>query len=334
MRGLTYAEIDAARHRRGATALLFITDRCPVGCAHCSVDSRPDSPKIRDFARFERVVDGLCASAYQLIGITGGEPFVERRGLSHATARLRSAGKDVSIVTSGVWATTDDPPGWIRDVIRRCGSLILSTDTFHSAVLPEQRFLRAARTIAREGAWLVAQVIDDPRTDAAEQAARLLERALGADWAASAEIHRVPLLPYGRAESIFQPVTAQAVGGFGPCHLARSPVIRYDGTMSVCCNEAVIMGRGPAALRRECDAVDEVAAGFSHFDEHALLRAVGDVGPGVLTLDPRLQDLGDRRYRSICELCWEIVGRVGDAADDPVFRAASALTGGTSGAGG
>jgi hypothetical protein len=326
MRRLTYAEIDAARHTRGSTALLFITDRCPVGCAHCSVDSRADSPKIRDFARFEQVVEGLCASSYELIGISGGEPFVERRGLSHATARFRTAGKDVSIVTSGVWATTADPPRWIKDVIRRCGCLLLSTDIFHAAALPDERFIQAARTIANEGVWIVAQVIDDE--EAGRRANDLLERAFGKGWPASAEIHRVPLLPYGRAADLFQPVATTAGQDFGPCHLARSPVIRYDGTASICCNEAVIMGRGPAALRRRCADAGDIAAVLADFDRHALLRAVGDVGPGVLTVDPRLHDLSGRRYRSICELCWEMVERLGDAADDPLFRAASGLTAG------
>jgi hypothetical protein len=327
MRRVTYAQIDAARHSRGETALLFLTDRCPVGCAHCSVDSRPDSPRIRDFARFRQVVEALCESGYWLIGISGGEPFVERRALSHATARLRDAGKDVSIITSGVWATTPDPPQWIRDVIKRCGCLILSTDTFHAAALPGERFVNAARTIAAEGAWIVVQVIDDEAS--VNAALDLLLRAFDTHWPDYAELNRVPLLSQGRAAGFFRRPAATAGRDFGACHLARSPVVRYDGTASVCCNEAVIMGRGPEALRRRCDSTDAVAAALAEFGRHSLLRAVADIGVGVLTLDPRLQDLAEVRYRSICDLCWKMVGRMGDATDDPLFRAACELVEGT-----
>ncbi|NUR90989.1 MAG: hypothetical protein HOY71_43525 [Nonomuraea sp.] len=326
MRRLTYADIDTARHTRGKTALLFLTDRCPVGCAHCSVDSRPDSPKITDFELFGQIVDGLCASSYELIGISGGEAFIERRGLDLATRRLHEAGKDVSIVTSGVWATSEDPPKWIKQVIRRCGCLILSTDIFHSAELPDERFIRAARAIAAQDVWIVAQVIDDEKAGAL--ATGLLERAFGAGWADHAEIHKVPLLPYGRAADLFQPVPTTKGRDHGPCYLARSPVIRYDGRASACCNEAVIMGRGPSGLRRSCGDAQQVLDVLDEFDGHGLLRAVGDVGPGLLTLDPRLADLAERRFTSICEVCWVMVERTGDRADDPLFHSVARLEAG------
>jgi hypothetical protein len=323
MRRLTFAEIEAARNTRGTTALLFITDRCPVGCAHCSVDSRRDSPKIRDYALFEQIVQALCESSFQLFGISGGEPFVERRGLGYATERFVASGKTVSIVTSGVWATEAEPPRWIRRVIGRCGSIVLSTDVFHAAALPDDRFIQAARTIAGEGVWIVAQVIDDEAT--AGRANELLERAFGRSWSDHAEIHRIPMLPHGRAASLFQPVATTRGRDFGPCYIARSPVIRYDGTISVCCNEAVIMGRGPEALRRRCRDGREITEAISALDRHAFFRAVADIGPGLLTIDPRLTDLAEPRYRSICDLCWPMVERVGDAADDALFRTASEL---------
>jgi hypothetical protein len=214
-------------------------------------------------------------------------------------------------------------------VIRRCGCIILSTDIFHASALPDERFIHAARTIAGEGVWIVAQVIEG---DAANhRTAALLRDALGQRWAEYGEIHQVPLLPYGRAANLFHPATTTPGRDFGACHLARSPVIRYDGRTSVCCNEAVIMGQGPDALRRQCDDADELAQAFSDLDRHALLRAIGDIGPGLLTIDPRLQDLSERPYKSICELCWEMVERLKDVTGDPLFEAASALVTGSAG---
>ncbi|MFF4359488.1 hypothetical protein [Streptomyces sp. NPDC001604] len=45
---VTLERIRTARPERFATALLRLADRCPVGRAHCSVDSRPFSPRPTD----------------------------------------------------------------------------------------------------------------------------------------------------------------------------------------------------------------------------------------------------------------------------------------------
>src|SRR2546430_12775423 len=107
MRRLSLAQVEEARQTLGQSVLLFLTDRCPVGCAHCSVDSRQDSPTISDFELFEQIVEALCTRPdLRLVGISGGEPFVERRGLMLASRRLIEAEKDVVVYTSGVWATS------------------------------------------------------------------------------------------------------------------------------------------------------------------------------------------------------------------------------------
>ena len=59
---LGWQEIEDIRNERGRSTLLFITDRCPVGCAHCSVDSRRDSPTITDFELFGEIVEWLARS--------------------------------------------------------------------------------------------------------------------------------------------------------------------------------------------------------------------------------------------------------------------------------
>ena len=132
-RASTWQAIDDIRNERGRSTLLFITDRCPVGCAHCSVDSRRDSPTITDFELFGEIVEWLVAQDYDVIGISGGEPFVERRGLSLAARRITEEGKRLVVYTSGVWAKRPDPPAWIAEVLDRSTTVFLSTDAFHQA---------------------------------------------------------------------------------------------------------------------------------------------------------------------------------------------------------
>src|SRR5260370_23472498 len=97
---LTLADIDEIRAQRQRSALLYLTDRCPVGCAHCSVSALPRGARPADAGLLESLVDGICASAtISLVGISGGEPFTERRALQEATGRLSAAGKPLRAVT-------------------------------------------------------------------------------------------------------------------------------------------------------------------------------------------------------------------------------------------
>ena len=156
---LGWREIEDIRHERGRSTLLFITDRCPVGCAHCSrrlAPRQPDDHRLR--AVRARSSSGSCAQPHDVVGISGGEPFVERRGLSLAARRVTEAGKKLVVYTSGVWAKRPEPPAWIADVLDRCTTVFLSTDAFHAEgvgdahyVTPRGRFARR-RVDRRAGA--------------------------------------------------------------------------------------------------------------------------------------------------------------------------------------
>ncbi len=55
-----------------------------------------------------------------------------------------------------------------------------------------------------------------------------------------------------------------------------------------------------------------------------LLRAIGSIGPGVLTAHPRFADLADAPFQSVCDVCWKMVARTADDAEpDPLIGAIS-----------
>lgn len=317
---LTHAEINRIRQTRGATALLFITDRCPVGCGHCSVDSRPDSPRITDFDLFEQIVDRLSADPVRtMIGVSGGEPFVERRGLTYAARRITEAGKDLVVYTSGVWGRAADPPRWIHEVLARCRCVYLSTDAYHEAGTGPERFTGAARAIAGHDLPIVVQVVD--QGDALGRAEELLVQAFGAGWAQYAELVATQGLPHGRGAAIFERPQRVPGRALGACELVISPVIRYDGRVTACCNESVLMGGGPAALRRDCTSGEEVGHAVEEFQRNPLYRAMGTAGGGALTAHPRFTDLADREFADICGLCWAMTRRVVPEQDDLLLSA-------------
>ena len=322
MTHLGWDELEQLRRSPGRSVLLFVTDRCPVGCAHCSVDSRRTSPTITDFGRYERIVDWIADHPrFEVVGISGGEPFVERRGLTMAVRRIRSTGKRVVLYTSGVWATRPTPPAWIREVLAQSSTVFLSTDAFHQQTVSEPTFINASRAIAAEGGWIVVQVIDSG--EMLQRARSMLRRALGDCYEEFAEVHAVPGLTAGRGGEIFAHQRQTPGHAFAPCTMLASQTIRYDGHVSACCNESVIMGWGPPGLRESADTGDELTAATEGLGDRPILRAIGGVGPGALTGHPRFADLADEQFGSICQLCWKLVQR--DARDPDGRRVLDAI---------
>jgi hypothetical protein len=297
-----------------------------VGCAHCSVSSRFDSPSISDFALFASILEWMCdRPALEVIGISGGEPFVERRGLTMAADRLAAAGKRLVVFTSGVWASERQPPAWIRDVLARCSCVYLSTDAFHDTTVDDERFARALATVADAGTWVVVQVVD--HGGAAERAERLMHEVFGDAVAAHAELNRIVPLRNGRGLQVFEPRRHRVEGhAFGACPLARSPMVRYDGVVTACCNENVIMGHGPTRLRRRARSEAELAAAMAEFEADPLLRIVGDAGLGLLTMLPEYTRLAHEPFATNCELCWQVLQRDPAHDGDALVQALAALS--------
>jgi 4Fe-4S single cluster domain len=305
MRRLRVEDLLRDRFTPGMSVLLFITDRCPVGCAHCSVDSRRDSPTITDYALFGQLVDAICEDdSLRLVGISGGEPFVERRGLTLAMRRLGAAGKNIALYTSGVWARAGEQPAWIREILPLASCVLLSTDGFHAETVDTARFTGAARAIRAAGVPVIVQVLNRP--DEVQAAKRLLIAAFGAGWAEFADLSYIEPLSYGRGETVFARPRAAPAASVGACSLLSAPVVRYDGKVTPCCNEPLIMGRGPDRLRRQADSGRELTVALTATRNDALLGAIATVGAGAVTAHPDYAHLASAQVRGICDLCWRL----------------------------
>lgn len=325
-RRMTHSDIEQIRRTRRRSVLLFITDRCPVGCQHCSVDSRLDSRTISDFRLFGEILDWLCAkSEIEVVGISGGEPFIERRGLMIASHRLAEAGKRQVVYTSGVWAAATTTARWISDVLGRCSCVYLSTDAFHARTVADDSFLRAVHAIAAAGTWMVVQVLDHERM--VDRAERLLRDAFGESAADFAELNVIVPLTNGRGANVFTRSVRLPGHAFGACSLVASPMVRYDGLVTGCCNESVIMNLGPSRLRQRVGSIEELEHAVEGFHADPMLRAIGEAGLGALTVHPRFADLAEEQLTSNCQLCWKMLHRFPkEATADRLIEAISTLT--------
>ncbi|MET9250059.1 radical SAM protein [Nonomuraea sp. NPDC003709] len=322
MRRLRLADIERLRRTRGRTVLLYLTDRCPVGCAHCSVAALPAGPRITDHRLFADILAGICAEpGIEAVAISGGEPFAERRGLILAVDAFSDAGKDVVLFSSGHWASGPRCPRWITRVLERSSTVILSTDRFHQAAVDRRRFGRAVEHAARAGCHIVLQLLDEP--GAVPFAEGILRDTLGDDWSRRAEITLITPLRAGRGSGVFAIGRRHGVAELGACPLTASPTVRYDGVITGCCNESVITGGGPQGLRRRATGAAEVRAALAAFRDDPLLRAVGSVRPDDLVRLPPFAALARARYPDVCGLCW----RLHETAGDDGARLLTALMG-------
>jgi hypothetical protein len=318
---LTLDDIDAIRAQRQRAALLYLTDRCPVGCAHCSVSALPRGARPADAGLLERLVDGICAAAsISLVGISGGEPFTERRALQEATGRLSAAGKRLVLYTSGNWGRDDGTaPPWTREVLIRAATVVLSTDPYHAARVPSARYVAALTAAAAAGSWVAVQAIGP-----AAPAERLLTSAFGTCWRERAEIRVTPLLRRGRATSSMPApgVAAAAMRpgrDYGPCRLASAPVIRHDGRLTACCDENVVTGHGPAHLHATARTAADLTRRLADLRNDPYLAAIAVAGPGELTRLPRYRQIGDAHHDDICSACWALLHA--GAGQDPAVHA-------------
>jgi hypothetical protein len=154
------------------------------------------------------------------------------------------------------------------------------------------------------------------------RAQELLRTAFGERYEDFAELRLTEPLTAGRGADVFTRATRTPGHAFAHCTMLASPIVRYDGLATACCNESVIMGFGPARLRRRAGSRAEVAEAMDAFRTDPILRAIGGAGPGVLTGHPRFSDLAEREFTSICDLCWKMLDRVADdERPDPLVDA-------------
>src|SRR5690349_15066451 len=88
------ADFAALRTRNRAIVGVTLTDRCPVGCAHCSVAATNHDGAPGDERPFLAWVSELAARAeVEAVVVTGGEPFLHPTLLASVADTIVAAGR-------------------------------------------------------------------------------------------------------------------------------------------------------------------------------------------------------------------------------------------------
>jgi hypothetical protein len=307
-RGLRFSEVERLRNTPSTSLLLFLTDRCPVECAHCSVESLRNSPSISDYEKFRSLMADIASiSDLRMVGISGGEPFAERKGLQMAVEMLREANLNIVLYTSGYWAKKGTP-AWVEEILAQVGTVFISPDAYHTARLGFDTLVRAMHAVVDSGASVILQLVQDANSESYIQDL-LTQLEPGQP---RPEINLVPLLPYGR--SSLRVSTLKGPAELAPCRALDSPVVRYDGKAIACCNEGIIMGRGPKRLNTPfIPGSEQLAQTIQSYKSDAWLGAISSAGPSVISGLPQIHPhLNEKGYRDTCDFCWQMQTSLSD----------------------
>lgn len=105
---------------RDRKALLQITERCNLHCAHCFVSARQDGLDLTLQQVRNQVLPQLCDARVKRLTLTGGEPFAHPDLLAIVFA-ARGAGMTVTICTNGTLAADDD-----LDTLQALGGVLVN----------------------------------------------------------------------------------------------------------------------------------------------------------------------------------------------------------------
>ncbi|MEA2217526.1 MAG: hypothetical protein QOJ35_152 [Solirubrobacteraceae bacterium] len=323
------ADFEQRRWQPGRMMGVILTDRCPVGCNHCSVSALMDDAGPDANPRFASHVEQLVTLAgLEVVFITGGDPFVHLDELEHAVGRLVAAGKRVVLHSSGYWGADAAIQARARALLARVDTLVLGVDLYHRIGVSDEALVGAIRIAAGEGCWIVAQVIVGPRQpDHRGYAVRMLEAAFGQGWERHAEIAENPPLDTGRAVRLKR--FAKAPRAAGRCELVNRPMLRFDGEVTACCNEAVLRGGGPAGLRRAIGG--DVEDALARLADDPLVRLVHQL-PTDAAYELVASVAGARAepVSGTCDACWrtgELLDAMPAAQRERVAMLASLLPG-------
>ncbi|MFI0777014.1 radical SAM protein [Streptomyces sp. NPDC021212] len=304
-------DLLAARAEPAAAALLTVTRRCPLACAHCSTASSMESEQI-DAAVLKRFVATFTvADRPEYVLLTGGEPLLRPGLVREIAERVREVGARTHLLSGMFFAAGGRTPAPVRRAIDAVDHFAASIDAFHERQVPRAAVLRVLRQLLDEGKDLSVQLTgltpDDPYL---RRATEDIRRELD---------DRVPILvtvvrPAGRARPWLPPVGAGAAVHPtvpAPCALAAWPVVCFDGTVAACCNQDVVdaaaLGRLPAHLRLGHIAHDGWVAIRERLLERELLRGIRAFGPR------HLASLAGAGCDGYCAACVTALGEPGTA---------------------
>lgn len=290
-----------------------LTEKCPIRCRHCFVESGPRRTEQAELSAFKGWIDGVVADeAIEVLIFSGGEPYSHPQALRYGLQASLDAGRYSVVCSSGYWAKSVRSAEKLLDAYPRMGCLLLSTDVFHEEFVPLTWLRNAAEAAAARGIDVAFQIVDEDSDDS--EFMRRFERDVGFDVAPPEQIFFAPLDMVGRAAKEVDAPLVQITKAGGsisdvpsaPCPWLGTPWLREDGVLCACPNTEVF--RKPSHPLHIGDlSLDDFGTVRARADEDAYVQTLRVLGPRGIVENFPVQKWGwDRRSfagTNICDLC-------------------------------
>jgi hypothetical protein len=303
------SDIVAHTFRFHRAVYISLTQKCPIKCAHCFVESGPEREETSDLSEFRQWIDSLLNGPdMDILFFSGGEPYSHPRALRYGLERCAVAGRYSVVATSAFWAKDKDVAGRFLDHFPYPRCLCISTDIYHERFVPLSYVRTAAEVAQARGVHVTIQITKSP-TGYVEFMERY-EREVPYDLIAPSEIFIAEFSSVGRATSECRRAeTADQDIPAAPCVWLGTPWLHEDGTLCACPNLAVFE-RQEHPLRIGNLSHEDFAAVSKRANENYYIQALRVFGPKGLIEQFPLEQWGwsksDYAGVSICDLCHSI----------------------------
>ena len=182
---------------------LIITNNCPVGCRHCISDNKINSSKESPLSILKSRVDKIAAfNSFEIVTLTGGEPFYVFEKLRKLTAFITKKKLKTSVVTSAYWASSLEKTRSLIQKLSDVGiyAMAISVDQYHLEKIPISNIVNAVTICNEFGIIHSLAVTNSNNKKADDQLIKSIKKLLPPDIAKSLRVSNGGLLNAGRAK--------------------------------------------------------------------------------------------------------------------------------------
>jgi hypothetical protein len=303
------AEIVSLTFSFHRVVYVSLTQKCPIRCRHCFVESSPTRSEHANLDAFRRWLDGILETeSVELITFSGGEPLSHPRALAYGLKACLDSNRYSVLATSAFWARTPTSADETLDRYPPFRCLWISTDCYHEEFVPLSHLRNAAEAAIKRNISVVFQIVDDDPNHS--PFLKRFESQMG-ELAPKSEVFITPLSLVGRASrelDIPLPLPERDLSKIPdvPCPWLGAPWLHEDGVVCACPNLEV--HRNPHHPLRLGDLnVTNFSVISRRADNDLYLQAIRVLGPRGIVETFSVEEWGwDRasfRGTNICDLC-------------------------------
>ena len=144
------------------TLAFIMTDRCNASCRMCCYSCTPSGKQLLNIARMKEYMDQAKELAtIENIAYSGGEAFTHYEQLKECVAYAAGLGFNVTIVTNGFWADSDEGVKLMGDLVGvGLRQVSVSLDKYHQEYVPMETARKAVRALSGLGVLSMITIMD------------------------------------------------------------------------------------------------------------------------------------------------------------------------------